>query len=295
MRIPVHIISGLSAEPLCIVSAYRAWIVHDVKAQIERLEGTCRQAQRLLIQGRVLRDEETLEGILSQASQLPCTSADVKNDAEEDKGVAITIAMVRTDPAWAAVLRDVEDGWVELRSVAEKYRCDREIVIAAMRNSGKALEDAPEEFRSDRAVVLAAVSSNGSALRFAADELKRDPEVVLAAVRGSALALRCAAEELWLDRDFTLAVVQVHGSALMYASPALRRDRDVVLAAVRNDPSALRHAQPELCHDPDIKRVALASLPPAPGRTTGRRAVQRRNDYRTPVPRATARRIAAVS
>jgi len=294
MRICVHIISGLSAEPLCIVSAYRSWSVHDVKLHIERQEGTARQAQRLLLQGRVLRDDEALEGILSEVSQAPHAIRDVEKDIAKDNHATVIFALVRIDPAWAAVLRDVEEGWVELRCVAEKYRRDREIVIAAMRNSGYALEDAPQEFRRDRDVVLAAVSSKGSALRYAADELKRDPGVVLAAVRGSALALRCAAEELWRDRDFTLAAVQVHGSALLYAPPALRRDREVVLAAIHNDISALRHAAPELHHDPEIKRVALASLPVTPARA-GRQSLHRRSDYRMPAPPVPARRIAAVS
>lgn len=290
MKLSVRVVSGVSAEPVCSATAYRSWTVRDVKALVERLDGTPRLAQRLFNCGRPLRDDETLAEILAQGVHQGGAEAFSSGSGVAAAAAAreLEIALVRVDAAWAAVLRDLEDGWTELRKLPEAYRRDREVVLAAVRTSGTALEDACEDLRRDRGVVLAAVLSNGSALRFATDELKRDPEVVLAAVKGSALALRCAAEDLWLNRDFTLAAVQVHGSALMYAPANLLRDREVVLAAVRNDTSAIQHAPQALHHDPEIQRIVSS------GRSSTqrglscetqaeRRAARRNHYYRTPV------------
>jgi hypothetical protein len=45
------------------------------------------------------------------------------------------------------------------------------------------LEYATEELRGDREVVLAAVQQNGRALEYASTELQKDPEVMQAAVQ----------------------------------------------------------------------------------------------------------------
>jgi len=248
MAIALRVLSGFSAEPLCTAAATRGWTAKDVKAAIEELEGTARPGQRLFIHG-----EAFCEGGRTLGDVLKTVGKKVSATGSQQ----LDVFLVKVEPVWAAMLQNVEDGWMELRDVAEQFQHDREVVLAAMRAKGTQLRDAAEEFRRDREVVMAAVSSNGSALRFAADSLKRDQEVVLTAIRGSDLALRSAAEELWHNRDFLLAVVQEYGSALMYAPMELRRDRDVVLAAVCNDVTALRHAPPEMWHEPEIRRVAL--------------------------------------
>ena len=58
---------------------------------------------------------------------------------------------------------------------------DREVVLAAVKQSGWALEHASDELKADRDLVLAAVEQDGKALEYASDELKADREVVLAA------------------------------------------------------------------------------------------------------------------
>eukprot|EP00971_Amphidinium_carterae_P256974 5101624-Amphidinium_carterae.1 len=81
-------------------------------------------------------------------------------------------------------LREVRtNGIFALRDVPERYRADREIVLAAVQENGVALKFAAEECKADRAIVLAAVRQNGLALQHAAEECKADREIVLAAVQ----------------------------------------------------------------------------------------------------------------
>ena len=47
---------------------------------------------------------------------------------------------------------------------AEELKSDREIVLAAVKESGDALEFATEELKGDRELILAAVKQNGFAL-----------------------------------------------------------------------------------------------------------------------------------
>eukprot|EP00971_Amphidinium_carterae_P185125 3676184-Amphidinium_carterae.1 len=71
--------------------------------------------------------------------------------------------------------------------VPDRYRADREIVLAAVKETGHALRFAAEECKRDRQIVLAAVGNSpcfeedllrvGSALRYAAEECKADHEI----------------------------------------------------------------------------------------------------------------------
>jgi hypothetical protein len=57
---------------------------------------------------------------------------------------------------------------------------DREVVLAACIQTGRALRFASAALKDDREVVLAACNQNGCALHFASVALKGDREVVLA-------------------------------------------------------------------------------------------------------------------
>ena len=69
-----------------------------------------------------------------------------------------------------------------------------DVVHAAVRRDGLALEFAPVDLRADAATVRVAVAQNGDALRFAAPELRADKELVLLAVRSQGRALQHAAK-----------------------------------------------------------------------------------------------------
>ena len=80
--------------------------------------------------------------------------------------------------------------------------------LAAVQQSGRALQDAPAELRGDREFMLAAVQQNGRALEYASAELRGDREIVLAAVQQDGDALEYASAELQGDREFISAAVK---------------------------------------------------------------------------------------
>ena len=165
-------------------------------------------------------------------------------------------------------------------AVAGQRYADGELLLAAVRKDGRALQYASAELQADRGLVLAAVRKDGRALQYASAELQADRELVLAAVRnGRALkyasaelqadrevllllgfqALFYAPAELRAEREFVLTVVQKYGSALDCASAELRDDREVVLAAVQSYSGALRYASAAQQADYDILLTAARS------------------------------------
>jgi hypothetical protein len=143
-----------------------------------------------------------------------------------------------------------------LRWASQGLRGDSEVVLAAVRVWGGALEHAEVPLRGDKAIVLAAVSQWGDALMWASVPLQRDRDVVLAAVTQDGYALEHAVQDLQADRDIVLAAAATSGfSAIKTAYRAgsagrdFSRDRDVMLAAagaVVSGPGVLSASSAEL-------------------------------------------------
>eukprot|EP00971_Amphidinium_carterae_P143327 2839631-Amphidinium_carterae.1 len=138
---------------------------------------------------------------------------------------------------------------IDVRHVPVRYKADREIVLAAVKQNGSALKYLEEECKADRDIVLAAVQQKGCVLEDVAEECKADGAVVLAAVQQDGYALKYAAEECKRDREIVLAAVQNKGCALYHAAEACKADREIVLVAVQQNPDAIRHAVDELLLD----------------------------------------------
>ena len=85
-----------------------------------------------------------------------------------------------------------------------------------------------EKLKVDKEVILAAVKQNGYALEYADKKLKVDKEVVLAAIKQSSYALNDADEKLKADKKFILAAVKQDVSALDYVDDSLKNDPDIL-------------------------------------------------------------------
>ena len=107
----------------------------------------------------------------------------------------------------------------------------------------KFLKDFSEDLPGYKEVVLAAVKKNGLALEHASDSLKVDKEVVLEAVKKNGLALKHASANLREDtisfKEGFLAILKKYISYLQNTSADLKADKEVVLAAVKQDFRAL--------------------------------------------------------
>ncbi len=110
---------------------------------------------------------------------------------------------------------------------------DGEICLAAVKESGWALEYVGEEMKKDREICLAAVQQIGYALEYVGEELTKDREICLSAVKKSGVALEYVCEELKKDREICLAAVRKNGEALKYVGEELTKDREICLAAVQ--------------------------------------------------------------
>lgn len=141
-------------------------------------------------------------------------------------------ATVQGGPKQLQWIEQVRRDGLALR-FAQEFAADREVVLAAVQQSGDALQFASDGLREDREVVLAAVQKKGSAIRWASAQLQMDREVGLEAVRQNGKALQFCGANLRADRAVVLAAVEQHGSALQWAKPDLRRDREVSDVASR--------------------------------------------------------------
>ena len=163
-----------------------------------------------------------------------------------------------------------------LRLQGSPWTNNREVVLAAVRNDGRALLFASKELRADRDVVLAAVQqtfrayqyvdANGGAaedhevmlamlphrgmlLELLSANERDDRGLVLAAVRNNGMALEWASERLRGDGEVALAAIGQCGRALQLAAEALQQDRAFMLAAVQCRPDALQWADASLRGD----------------------------------------------
>lgn len=55
---------------------------------------------------------------------------------------------------------------------------DKEVVLAALNQNGRALEYAPNDLQNDKDVVLTAVNQDGTSLKYASDKLQNDFELL---------------------------------------------------------------------------------------------------------------------
>jgi hypothetical protein len=131
-----------------------------------------------------------------------------------------------------------------------------EVVLAAVRQNGRALFYATERMRGNECVVSAAVTQNGLALEFALPLMRNNRAIVLAAAAQMPWALDHTTEELTGDSQFLLLAIKLNSQVLDYMHHHLATvSRDFVLDAVKRNGFALEYA-PQYCGD---REIALAA------------------------------------
>ena len=104
-------------------------------------------------------------------------------------------------------INDLEKFKKEIISLSdEKLKVDKEVILAAVKQNGKALEYTDEKLKADKKIVLLVVKQNGRTLEYADEKLKANKEVVLAAVKQDVSALDYVDDSLKNDPDI-LAIV----------------------------------------------------------------------------------------
>ena len=196
--------------------------------------------------------------------------------AVQQNGKALEYASDDLKANRAIVMAAVQQNWVSLRSAANKLkyvqtRAPRRLELVSRQHYARSRDAAlvepslrPACLRVDKEIVMAAVKIDGHALDHASKFLQADKEVVLAAVKQTWEALKFSSVKLQADREVVDAGVQQSGHALEYASKELRADRKLVLVAVRDDGLTLRHASVDLKADREV-RDSWSQSPPTCG------------------------------
>jgi len=123
-----------------------------------------------------------------------------------------------------------------LGSLTKAQKQDFDIVLAAVRRAGMALQFASPELKDDFDIVLAAVTNSGTALQFASNRLRNDEKIALAAIETNHHSFFHLSSILRINTNFVVQAVKknlsVFSSNLI---PEIRYDENVVLAAVTQD------------------------------------------------------------
>ena len=129
--------------------------------------------------------EEVLEAVEEDGRNLEYASKELKGDKEvvlaavDTSGSSLEYASKELKGDKEVVLAAVEEHYYALDFVSEDLLADKEFFITLLNidlDYEEILYHASEKLRADREVVLAAVKDSGYALVYASEELKNDPE-----------------------------------------------------------------------------------------------------------------------
>lgn len=251
-----RIVGGFSAEVICECEAEPHWTVHELKVKLEHNIGTPWDSQRLLLEGRVLGNSEQL----SEVSKGSCPQ---------------DLALVRLDPRKGKAVRNLQEHKVEFENIDEDLRNDREVLLAALKVDGHALQYASEELQRDTTIVYAALRETAFALQHVPEDLRRNPEVVLFAVQKNGLALQHADHRLQSDPELVFTALCERATSLTHHQEELRGvikcivskarvlmdDRKFALSAVRAVPPVFEFVSSRLTADEELAFIAVKNNP----------------------------------
>eukprot|EP00933_Yihiella_yeosuensis_P071773 TRINITY_DN80004_c0_g1_i1.p1 TRINITY_DN80004_c0_g1~~TRINITY_DN80004_c0_g1_i1.p1 ORF type:complete len:884 (+),score=185.80 TRINITY_DN80004_c0_g1_i1:95-2746(+) len=255
---------------LAAIKAERVWRPIDVKDGI-RYQTTIRTVQqRLFYEDQELPDKTQLDSL-------------VPPDVEEVQFVFIRRPQEQAD--W--IERCMEYGQ-QLRLAPPEFQADRDVVLAAVKRSWKALQFASEELQSDLEIATTALDQDLKAADFIGQSLWEDRIFVLFAVQKDWQYLELCSDKLLADPEIVLAAVQGHWEAIFWADPgawdfievprvaarqggwevhdraplpriqaALKADKEFVMTCISHDWNCLRHVNQELLDDPEVGRAAV--------------------------------------
>ena len=128
-------------------------------------------------------------------------------------------------------------------AVIPKLQNSKEFALLAVSypSSGLNLKSCGDD-QGDLDVVFAAVRSHGGALQYATEELRQNEHICLAAVRRTSEAMKYCDAELRQSKSFVLRCAKTAGACIEHIAPALKDDHEIVQHAVRWTPDALQYS-----------------------------------------------------
>ena len=153
---------------------------------------------------------------------------------DDEEVVNAAIAQREYSAKWASLRLRSDIRIISLGENLIPYKNDKEIVMAAVKENGEALQYASEELQADKKIIMYALKKDGRALLFASKLLKADKEVVMEAVKQDGRSLDYASKKLRSDKEVVMEAVKQQGSSFEYASKELQADKDVVIATIKS-------------------------------------------------------------
>lgn len=117
---------------------------------------------------------------------------------------------------------------------------NKNLILAAVRHNGMALEYAHPDLKKDKEVVLVAIKQNGMALQFANSSLRKNKEIVLSAIRSKGKAFVFASPALKNNKQFILNAIHSNDTVFKYIGRAFQADKKIIMTAINKNPRALR-------------------------------------------------------
>ena len=124
-----------------------------------------------------------------------------------------------------------------LKLADSDYTDDKEVVMAAVKNHGYALEFASPSLKQDKEVVMAAVRNDGSAIQFAG-QLRFDHEFIKTSFKNNMYALFY--HHVMNNKELVLSAVSQMGSMIHHIPRHFFYDRDIICAAVKENGNVIR-------------------------------------------------------
>lgn len=128
--------------------------------------------------------------------------------------------------------------------------------LKTVKEAGGLLQQAPAYLRQDKDVVLAAVTQTWRAMNFCHESMLADPDVALVGLEQDERAADLISPSLWHDRDFMLQAVRIDWALLERAGDELIEDRDIALAVVEGSWAGLDLLHPKFYEDVEVLRIA---------------------------------------
>ena len=138
---------------------------------------------------------------------------------------------------------------IELLTQEDHKDLTPEIMMAAVKQNGYALEYIKDNPKLTPEIMMAAVNQDGNAIRHITDNPKLTPEIMMAAVTRDGHALEYIKDDPRLTPEIMMAAVKQRGNAIRYiAGNAVQYIKDnpkltpeIMMAAVEQDGNAIRY------------------------------------------------------
>lgn len=144
------------------------------------------------------------------------------------------------------IIEQIKKSELDYWNIDEEYKSDRDFNLDLLTIYPYAFSMVLDKFKSDKEIVMAVVSQAGEELRYASHELQSDKDIVLNAFKNNEWAFEYAGGDLKSDKDFVLAAIKINAYAYVSVSEELKLDREIALLAANTSNNYVFSHVPEI-------------------------------------------------